>query len=60
MMTTEITVVDGADGLTPDMLRQRPQWRQTDFAYNAHPAYLALLDRDSKRIINKLTNKEQP
>jgi len=23
-MTTKITVVDGADGLTPDMLRQRP------------------------------------
>lgn len=29
MMTTRITVVDGADGLTPDMLRRRPRTRET-------------------------------
>lgn len=29
MMTTKITVVDGADGLTPDMLRKRPRRRET-------------------------------
>ena len=28
-MTTQIVVVDGADGLTPDMLRKRPRQRET-------------------------------
>lgn len=30
MMETRITVVDGCDGLTPDMLRCVPQQREID------------------------------
>lgn len=28
MMATKITVIDGCDGLTPDMLRMRPSFRE--------------------------------
>ena len=47
-MTTKITVVNGADGLTPDMLRKRPSNRNQK-----------LIDKAVLMVINHLNKEEE-